>query len=120
MENRIIPQTELGPEIIMDTNGSISIAGKSMMEDAAVFYGPCHAWVKDFLQHTPSEVHVNIDLTYFNSSSAKQLLKLLMSIDESDTKSTVYWKYPADNEGMLERGQEFEVMLDMKFKYIPK
>ncbi len=61
-----------------------------------------------------------MDLSYFNSSSAKQLLKLLMHIDEVTSNGKVVWMYPENNDTLLERGKELEIMLDLPFEYISK
>ena len=120
MENKIINASEFGPEIILETSGTIKITGKSRMEDAAVFYKVVHEWLADYLKLPQSQTVIHIELSYFNSSSAKQLLKLLMDIDSASCDAKILWIYPANNDTLLERGQEFEIMLDIPFEYIAK
>lgn len=120
MENKIINSTELGPEIILQTNGNITISGKSRMEDASLYYKETHDWLLNYLNDANTSISVTLDLSYFNSSSAKQLLKLLMSIDESSCDGKVIWIYPVDNDILLERGQELQIMLDLPFVYQSK
>lgn len=119
MENKIINATELGPEIILETKGSIKITGKSRMEDASSYYKEAHNWLSEYLKSNNQPITVELNLSYFNSSSAKQLLKLLMDID-SKGSGKVIWIYPANNDTLLERGQELEVMLDLPFEYVAK
>jgi hypothetical protein len=120
MENKIIKATELGPEIILDTSGSIRISGKSRMEDASLYYKEAHDWLAGYLNEMKTFLTISIDLSYFNSSSAKQLLKLLMSLDEADSRGKVIWIYPENNDTLLERGRELEIMLDLPFEYKAK
>ena len=120
MENKIINATELGPEIILETTGNIIVSGKSRMEDASLYYKEMHNWLSNYLTEINSSITVTLDLSYFNSSSAKQLLKLLMSIDESECSGKVIWVYPENNDILLERGQELEIMLDLPFEYQAK
>lgn len=120
MENTIIHATASGPEIRMDSAGFIYIKGKSMMEDASIYYESCHTWVEEYLRESHASLLIEIELSYFNSSSAKQLMKLLMSVDESDPKSKVLWVYPEGNDVLLERGEELEIMLDLLFEYQAK
>lgn len=120
MENKIINATEFGPEIILETKGAIKISGKSRMEDAASYYKGVHDWLAGYLKESTNPITVEMNLSYFNSSSAKQLLKLLMDVDKADSSGKVIWMYPADNDTLLERGQEFEIMLDLPFEYLPK
>jgi hypothetical protein len=120
MENKTINATELGPEIILETTGNIIISGKSRMEDASLYYKEMHNWLFDYLKEVNTSVCVKLDLSYFNSSSAKQLLKLLMSIDEANIGGKVIWIYPENNDTLLERGQELEIMLDLPFEFQSK
>lgn len=115
-----IKATKVGPAIEVGANGNISISGKSMMEDAALYFRPAQDWLTRFLAEKPKAVEVEMDLSYFNSSSAKQLLKLLMAIDSSDADGSVVWIFPEDNDVLLERGEELQAMLDMPFQYRPK
>jgi hypothetical protein len=120
MENKIINASEFGPEIILDASGTVKITGKSRMEDASVFYKVAHEWLADYLKAPQAHTLVHIELSYFNSSSAKQLLKLLMDIDTANCDAKVFWIHPANNDTLLERGQEFEIMLDIPFEYVAK
>lgn len=117
MENKKINATDFGPAIVLETNGNISISGKSRMEDASLYYKEAQDWLSNYLEGSNPPLTVRINLTYFNSSSAKQLLKLLISIDESDTLGKVIWIYPSNNDILLERGKELEIMLDLPFEY---
>ena len=117
MYNKQIKATDNSPEIILDASGIISITGKSRMEDASLFYDEIHEWVKIYTNECTALLTVKLDLTYFNSTSAKQLLKLLMTIHESKVQGKVIWFYPQDNEILFERGQELEIMLDIPFEF---
>ena len=88
------------------------------MEDASLYYKEVHDWVSDYISSNNGSLTVKIKLDYFNSSSAKQLLKLLMKIDEANVNGSVVWIYPTGNDVLLERGQELEIMLDLPFEYI--
>ncbi len=117
MENLFIESTGGSPEVAGNINGEISISGKSMSENAIAFYNPIHTWVNALIDSSVTEIRVKVKLVYFNSSSAKQLLKLLLAIDESGKKAKVIWSSPAGNDMLQERGKEFEIMLDLPFEY---
>jgi hypothetical protein len=117
MENKIIEGTDLNPRISLEMSGNIEISGKSRMEDASLFYKPLHDWIAEYIAGNIGSLSVKIKLDYFNSSSAKQILKLLMTIDEANINGKVIWIYPAGNDVLLERGQELEIMLDLPFEY---
>lgn len=117
MDSKRIDATDLGPAISLDATGIVSITGKSRMEDASLYYQETHEWVKNYINEGNTALTVRINLTYFNSSSAKQLLKLLMLLDEANINGKVIWLYPTINDILLERGQELEIMLDLPFEY---
>ncbi|OFY86028.1 MAG: hypothetical protein A3F72_21530 [Bacteroidetes bacterium RIFCSPLOWO2_12_FULL_35_15] len=120
MENKTIKATEFGPEIILETTGNITISGKSRMEDASLYYKEAHDWLLNYKKDFNNSLTVTLDLSYFNSSSAKQLLKLLLSINDAAGRGKVIWIYPENNDILLERGQELEIMLDLPFEYKSK
>ncbi|MBL4703867.1 MAG: SiaC family regulatory phosphoprotein [Flavobacteriales bacterium] len=118
MENLFINGTDNCPEIVGEITGEISISGKSMAEDSITFFNPVHDWVKALVGSSVEEITIKIKLVYFNSSSAKQLLKLLLIIDDSEKKAKVIWVFPSGNDLLEERGKEFEIMLDLPFDYL--
>lgn len=121
MESKTINATEFGPEILLDaTCKKIRISGKSRMEDAMAYYQPVHEWLAELLTQGITPITIELDLSYFNSSSAKQLLKILMVVDSSEIEGKVRWIYPANNDTLLERGNELEVMVDLVFEYVQK
>lgn len=120
MEDKFIECTESGPEMRFFTSGRIVISGKSLMEDASMFYFPCHVWVEEYIKNEKQTLEIEIALSYFNSSSAKQLMKMLMIIDDSELETKVIWIYPKENDVLLERGQELEIMLDIPFEFRAK
>jgi hypothetical protein len=120
MENVKLEATGLNPEVELDLNGTIRISGKSMMEDASRYYQPIHDWIDEYIKNELASLTFEISLTYFNSSSAKQLLKVLMTVDEAEFGGSVVWMYPASNDLLKERGEELEIMLDLPFVYRAK
>ena len=120
MEGKHINKTDLSPEVKLSLDGSISIKGRSMMEDSLRFYKPIHEWTNHYIKHEKKDINIIVDLDYFNSSSAKQLLKLFMIIDIDDASNKIIWVYPSDNEFIKDRGEEFEIMLDITFEYQAK
>jgi len=118
MENKTIKDTDLGPRITLEVDGNIGISGKSRMEDASLYYKEVHEWIANYISENKGSLIVKIKLDYFNSSSAKQILKLLMAIDEAKINGKVIWISPQGNDVLLERGQELEIMLDLPFEYV--
>ncbi len=121
MEDIKINATELGPEIVLNKKGLVFISGRSMAEDASAYYKQVHEWLRHYIEELGSEsIIVEIDLSYFNSSSAKQLLKLLMSIKNSRLSVKVNWYYPESNLILLDRGKELSDISELDFEYFAK
>ena len=114
-----IEKTATSPEVSLEP-GYLKFSGKSMMENAIDFYGDIHNWVNNYLASHPQEIVVEFDFVYFNSTSAKQILKLLMNLDESDLKTDIIWQYPKGHDILKLRGVELESMLDCEFRYVEK
>jgi hypothetical protein len=76
MENLTIEATKYTPEIVFDVTGKLSIKGKSYPENTFEFYAPVMNWTKTYLStdSSPKELTLDIEITYFNSSSSKLLL----------------------------------------------
>jgi len=100
-----------------EENGSLRIAGISMMEDSLGFYAETKNKIDAYLLNSNSSVTVEFELTYFNSSSAKQFIQILSRLENN--RGSVLWKYPKDNTIMEDRGKELEILLDVPFKFIP-
>ena len=113
-----IESTTTTPEVSLSEDGKVSFSGKSMMENAIDFYNPIHEWVDDYVAKGNAELELEFDFVYFNSTSAKQILKMLMKLDDSDIKCVVNWKHPKGHDILKFRGAELESMLNMKFNYV--
>jgi len=120
MERIEIEASDMNPLVRMETTGDIYFSGRSMMEDASSFYAPVHKWLEAYMANANSGIVVHCDLSYFNSSSAKQLLKVLMTIDDSDVNAKVIWHYPKENDVLYDRGAELAIMVDIPFEFSEK
>lgn len=100
-----------------DETGYLKISGISMMEDSLEFYAETKNKIDAYFLDHSNPITVEFELTYFNSSSAKQFIQILSRLENS--KGSVLWKYPKDNTIMEDRGKELEILLDVPFKFIP-
>lgn len=120
MDRVEIAATEMSPSVRLEVQGEMEFVGRSMMEDASTFYLPVHEWLRTYMADPSEEIVLRFDLTYFNSSSAKQLLKILMTIDDSELQAKVVWSYPEKNDVLYDRGAELAIMVDIPFEFDPK
>jgi hypothetical protein len=112
MQNISLPPTDRSPLIEFDfEQGRFLIKGESYPEDTARFFGPLLNALREFVAGTTQHAVVcDIELQYFNSSSAKALMNLFQLLEaaaESGRKVTINWHFAADDEAMQEFGEDF-------------
>jgi hypothetical protein len=116
--------------VVLDPENNIfEISGESRPPDVAAFYNEILNWFDDFSlymvkshQDVPPPVF-NLDLEYFNSSSAKYILdfcKLIAATKSKGREITVKWHYESDDMDMLETGREMSKISKMPFEYVQK
>jgi len=110
MENLKIEATKYTPEIILDTNGTISLSGKSYPENTFEFYTPMMQWLEEYFETSPADkTVVNMEIVYFNSSSSKLFFDFFDLLEENSQnhKIEINWIYDEENESALEAGEDF-------------
>ncbi len=110
MENLTLDATKYTPDIKLDTNGTISLVGKSYPENTFEFYAPMMKWVEEYFESNAKELTtINMEIIYFNSSSSKLFFDFFDILDEakSDHKIKINWIYDEENESAEEAGEDF-------------
>lgn len=121
MENLLIKATSKTPEVEFLFNGKIKIKGRSIPEDASIFFDKLQSWVFQYCLNPQNDTEVSIELEYMNSASAKSLLQMLSELTEVAKRGKnihVNWYYESGDDDMIERGEYFEKILKFKFNYI--
>ncbi len=120
-----LEKTKNSPEIILNKEEStFKIAGRSIVEDPKDFYSPIYTWLEEYVKTPLKETNFIFDLEYFNSSSARQIMELIMlleKIPETGNKVKVSWMYEEGDEMSKERGDEIKLVskLDFEIKEYP-
>jgi len=117
MDNLSIPASERSPQVDFDfTAGFLSLKGESYPEDASKVFGPIFGALDSFLPTAGGrQVRFDVELVYFNSSSAKALMNMFLKLDEAASKGvaiTVNWRFAPDDETMKEFGEDFSEDLE--------
>lgn len=110
MENLNIEQTKYTPQITLNTNGTMEMRGKSYPENTFEFYAPVMEWVKEYFETSVKDKTViNLEITYFNSSSSKLFFDFFDLIEENDEENEIEinWIFDEENESAEEAGQDF-------------
>jgi hypothetical protein len=110
MQDLFIQGTDSLPTISFLSSGELKILGRALPEDAAKFFTPLIRWVDEF---SSSEVNMEVNLDYFNTSVSKQLLDLFKTIDNKKSIETVNvkWMYEEGDDEMLESGEIYQEIL---------
>lgn len=113
--------SQIIPEISFNPKGIIDISGRSIHEDPSKFFDPLCEWIDNYCQNAPETTHVNIELEYFNSGSARYILKILKSLGdliEDGKKIIINWHYEEGDDDILERGEYYASFLKTTFNFI--
>lgn len=108
------------PAIQLDPAGVFSITGRSLPENAVQFYSPILDWLERYITKEAQPLTtLTIELEYFNSSSVKQILSILLRMEELNRMEgkevRVIWSFNQDDELMEMKGREMESIVDLPF-----
>lgn len=122
MEKLFIKETEDSPRIEFDIENKLfEISGRSLPENAIGFYEPVLNWLSQYTA-TPLELTImNFKLEYFNTSSAKQLAKILLILEklsEKGHKVIINWYYQKEDTDMYASGNRFSKLISLNFSFI--
>jgi hypothetical protein len=121
MEELRISPTKNTPEIILNPEGTIRIKGRSIHENVTEFFEPIEDWISEYITVPADVTSVDLNLEYFNSASAKVFIHILQKITYVTLKHKKFifnWYYEDGDDDILERGEYFASVLDVKFNFI--
>jgi Domain of unknown function (DUF1987). len=134
MQRLHIKPTSTSPEIILSPEDNcFIIRGKSAPEDVRSLYYPVIEWMKIFIDdvlkgeyksfNAGNPVRFQIDLSYFNSSSAKFLYDILQELKRLNSAGipvVVDWIYEEGDTDMKEAGSDISALAGLDFSFILK
>jgi len=134
MEKLIIEPGKRTPGIMLSPAENIfRIYGTSSPEDVRKMYYPVIEWFTRFMEEVMNEgisnfsdvnlLKFQIDLSYFNSSSAKflaDILTLIKKLPLSGIPVVVEWHYDEDDIELKETGVDFASLVEMDFTFVSK
>ncbi|HQW06418.1 MAG: DUF1987 domain-containing protein [Flavobacteriales bacterium] len=110
------PTVNFDPE-----TGLFELKGRSIPENSIDFYKPLIDWLDRYGRSPKAKTALHVQLEYFNTSSSKcilDLFKKLEGIRATGNEVTVLWHYEADDEDMLEAGEDYAGIINIPFKMI--
>lgn len=134
MQKLYFPPTPTSPEICFAPEERIFfMRGISSPEDVRAIYYPVIDWFRKYTDSLlegnsnnysgSSPLKFQVDLEYFNSSSAKFLYDILLELKRLISSSIpvhVEWLYDEEDTDLQETGSDIASLLEMEFTYVPK
>lgn len=131
MDALIIKETTATPKVVFDPqNNEFELKGCSRPEDVRDFYTPIIRWLENFAdsltpdfigEHLENPIVFKFKFDYFNSSSAKFILDILVltnHLHEAGLNMRIDWFYDENDDDMREVGEELSEVVDFPFKYV--
>ena len=116
-----ISRTRMTPYIYFNpSRGKLRIRGRSSPENSLDLFGPLIRALECWTNINPNIV-VDFKLDYFNSSSTKCLFMIFKRLNELQSRGhtvRVNWHAYEFDEDVIEAGEDFEEMTELKFTYI--
>jgi len=96
--------------LINEEKGYMKFEGDSFHENVAGFFKDVNNWLSNYLKTDFTRFTFDFQLVYFNSSTAKLLLNMLLELDEhaSDKQIIVNWITTEENDIIIECGEDFQ------------
>jgi SiaC family regulatory phosphoprotein len=134
MQKLYIAQTRSTPEINLSPDENIFfVRGVSSPEDVRAMYYPVTEWIKTFVNdivegvvkvfNKETPVKFTIDLSYFNSSSAKFLFDILTELKRlqlANVPIIIEWMHEPEDTDMRDAGTDFSQLVGMEFILLSK
>lgn len=105
------------------TTGKLKIEGESYLEDTRAFYLPLIKWVENYTKESKNPLTLDIDLSYYNTSSSKHILEILYILKDFQTNGgqvSVNWYYAEDDEDAEEEIEDFQIESGIEINLIAK
>ncbi|MBI9069581.1 MAG: DUF1987 domain-containing protein [Salinivirgaceae bacterium] len=114
MENLNLQHTEDTPEVILNSfDGSCFIEGRSLPENAVAFYLPIIEWLNTYNNEISAAINFEFKLDYFNTASAKQITKVMLTLQKIAQSNAVKirWHYLTEDADIKSSGMRFAKLI---------
>lgn len=109
-------KTESSPYLLIDEKkGYMMMEGKSFQENVGDFFQEVIEWLDGYLATNFGEFTFDCKMDYFNSSTFKGLLNIILKMDKysvGGNKAIVNWIADSDNEVIIECAEDFQEVID--------
>ena len=110
------------PKVILNLNQDFEISGRSLPENANMFYAPIISWLKLYADSPNPKTNFTFHFELLSSSSTKQIMKVILVLDEINKKHpiNIFWHYDVGDTDMQKMGEilQKEVTIPFSFKAV--
>jgi hypothetical protein len=110
------------PSVNFDAStGICELAGESYLENTVEFYNHLLKWLDSYFNEVKQPLTFNFKLTYFNTSSSKRILYILLKLKEykdKGAKVTVNWYYNREDIEMEEDVEDLGMIARLKINMV--
>ena len=109
------------PQVKLDAeNGIFEFSKMSLPEDAVEFYTPIINWLSEYAKNPKPKTEFLMKLEYFNTASSKQLIQMLLVLQDIATQNEVIvkWYYKDIDEDLQALGEEYSQIINVPFELI--
>ncbi len=110
------------PEVILDTEGTLSIKGRAMALNRTAPSEKLLNCIECYLQNPARTTTVTIALEYLNSFGTQILVSILRKIARVNDQGkilVVKWYYDIEDDDILERGHHISETFNIPIEFIP-
>lgn len=121
MDKFYIEATEDTPKVELDPASNIfCISERSLPENSIEFYQPIQDWINEYSKNPNQKTTIEFKLEYFNTSSAKQIAKILLQLEKLSKESNVLikWYYNKDDRDIQSSGIRYSKLINVPFELI--
>ncbi len=122
MKDLKLDATDYTLKIDFEAAGKLHLSGISIPENIINFNKTINDWTDEFIKTNPKTIEFTFDVEYLNTATTRVIMTLLKKIksytDSNTANLSVIWHY--EDEDVLELGEEFSEVIDLKFNFIPK
>ncbi|MFI5203701.1 MAG: DUF1987 domain-containing protein [Flavobacteriales bacterium] len=122
MEPLLIAQTNETPGVTLSAaDGKFTFVGKSYPENVNEFYTDVLNYLKMYVTNPKEKTSLEFNWLYYNTATSKMVVKIIMELKEVKTQGKILeikWFCKANDELMLEKGEELKSLLDVDFSII--
>lgn len=100
--------------------GTIQFEGRSIPEDAEVFYSPVLSWLEEYYKKPAPFTTLSFRLDYVNSGSSKYLLELFRIVGRNyraGHECLVTWYYEEEDEALQDLGDHYRTTIKIPFEF---